>query len=167
MPKQFSHVQFGNACPSIIQRSKCVLKNFKLFSLSFQSQHRVLCTHVHTYTPVFWGEEFFQHNRHSKLLILSLILKEVDRMVKQSWLTAYGNMALALVKGVISTYWKSSHTGVQPYLRSECKPTSEDLNSIYKIEAVPDILFSYSVVVTALTKFKDTLFLIPELLYSK
>lgn len=106
MPKQFNHVQFGNTCPSIIQRPKCVLKNFKLFSPSFQSQPGVLCTHVHTYTPVFWGKEFFQHNRHSKFLILSLILKEVDSMVKQSWLTAYGNMALALVKGVMSTYWE-------------------------------------------------------------
>lgn len=117
MPKQFNHVQFGNTCPTIIQRStcslldqthrniyKCVLKNFKLSSSSFQSQPGVLCTHVHTYTPLFWDNEIFQHNRHLKLLILSLILKEVDRMVKQSWLTVYETMALALVKAVIVTY---------------------------------------------------------------
>lgn len=39
---------------------KFILKNFKLFSPCFQSQSSVLCTHVHTYTPVFLGKESFQ-----------------------------------------------------------------------------------------------------------
>lgn len=48
--------------------------------------------------------------------------------------------------------------GVQPYMRSEYRTASVGINSICKIRAIADILFLYSVTVTAITKFKDTLF---------
>jgi len=57
--------------------------------------------------------------------------------------------------------------GVQLYMRSEHKTVSEGINSICKIRAIVDTISLDSVTVTVITKFKDTLFLISELLFSK
>lgn len=84
------------------------------------------------------------------------------------WLTlVYGSLIMGLVKVWFPPPGAGAHMGVQLYMRSEHKTVSEGINSICKIRAIVDTISLDSVTVTVITKFKDTLFLISELLFSK
>lgn len=134
VPKQFDHAlaSASKSCSLLDQAQrntyKFILRNFKLFSPCFQSQSSVLCTHVHTYT------------RFSRQRILSTDIQNFsfwvlfwNKLIKWSlyWLTLpNGSLALALVNGGVSSSSRSDMCRIQPYMRFECKPTSEDLNSV-------------------------------------